>query len=176
MSNLEEDYRRTVSGEVQSLFLPGTSIEIIREAPPGTRFRHVLFDFDGTLSLIREGWPEVMVPMMMEEILATGAREAPEAIYRHCHDFAMRLNGRQTIYQMIQLAAEIRARGGEPKDPLWYKQKYHERLMDKIGARRCAQGEPGRRTSWCPARWTCWRRFGMRGCPCISPAAQTSST
>jgi hypothetical protein len=58
MSNLEEDYRRTVSGEVQSRFLPGTSIEIIREAPPGRRFRHVLFDFDGTLSLIREGWPE----------------------------------------------------------------------------------------------------------------------
>jgi len=138
MSNLEEDYRRTVSGEVQSRFLPGTSIEIIREAPPGRRFRHVLFDFDGTLSLIREGWPEVMVPMMMEEILATGTREAPEAIYRHCHDFVMRLNGKQTIYQMIQLAAEIRARSEEPKDPLWYKQKYHERLMEKIGARRQA--------------------------------------
>jgi hypothetical protein len=117
-----------------------------------------------------------MVPMMMEEILATGTREAPEAIYRHCHDFVMRLNGKQTIYQMIQLAAEIRARGGEPKDPLWYKQKYHERLMDKIGARHCAPGTPGRRTSWCPARWTCWRQYAMRGCRCTSPAARTSST
>ncbi len=27
---------------------------------------HVLFDFDGTLSLIRQGWPEVMVPMFLE--------------------------------------------------------------------------------------------------------------
>ncbi len=30
----------------------------------------------------------------------------------------MRLNGQQTIYQMIQLADEVRRRGGEPHDPL----------------------------------------------------------
>ena len=30
--------------------------------------QHVVFDFDGTLSLIREGWPEVMLPMF-EELL-----------------------------------------------------------------------------------------------------------
>ena len=36
--------------------------------------RSVLFDFDGTLSLIRQGWQEVMVPMMVEilEALDTG--------------------------------------------------------------------------------------------------------
>ena len=27
---------------------------------------HVLFDFDGTLSLIRQGWPEIMTPMFAE--------------------------------------------------------------------------------------------------------------
>jgi phosphoglycolate phosphatase-like HAD superfamily hydrolase len=131
-SYLEEDYRRAVTGEVRSRFLPGTSIEIVREITPGIQFRHVIFDFDGTLSLIREGWPEVMVPMMMEEILATGTEESPAEIYRHCHDFVMRLNGKQTIYQMIQLAEEIRARGGQPKEPVQYKQKYHDRLMEKI--------------------------------------------
>jgi phosphoglycolate phosphatase len=131
-SCLEEDYRRAVTGEVHSRFLPGTSIEIVREITPGIQFRHVIFDFDGTLSLIREGWPEVMVPMMMEEILATGTEESPAEIYRHCHDFVMRLNGKQTIYQMIQLAEEIRARGGQPKEPVQYKQKYHDRLMEKI--------------------------------------------
>ena len=40
--------------------------------PDKTPPRHVLFDFDGTLSLIREGWPEVMVPMMVEVLQATG--------------------------------------------------------------------------------------------------------
>ncbi len=137
-NNLEEDYRRTVDGGIRSHFLPGTSIEIIREAPAGMRCRHVLFDFDGTLSLIREGWPEVMVPMMAEEIRSTGTKEAPAEVLRHCREFVMRLNGKQTIYQMMQLAEEIRLRGGEPKDPVWYKQKYHARLMDRIGERRQA--------------------------------------
>ena len=131
-SYLEEDYHRLVTGEIPSQFLPGTSIEIIRAIRPGIPFRHVLFDFDGTLSLLREGWPEVMVPMMTEEILATGTKEPPEEITRHCHDFVMRLNGKQTIYQMIRLAEEIRARGGRPREPAQYKEKYHERLMQKI--------------------------------------------
>ncbi len=131
-SYLEEDYRRAVTDEVHSHFVTGTLIEIIREVTPGIPFKHVLFDFDGTLSLIREGWPEVMIPMMTEEILATGTKEAPEEIYRHCHDFVMRLNGKQTIYQMIQLAEEIRARGRQPREPIYYKQKYHGRLMQKI--------------------------------------------
>ena len=33
---------------------------------PRARISHVLFDFDGTLSLIRQGWPEVMVRMFVE--------------------------------------------------------------------------------------------------------------
>jgi len=131
----EDDYRRTVNGDVRTRFLPGSSIEIVREVPPGTRFRHVLFDFDGTLSLIREGWPAVMVPMMVEELRATGTTESPDALHRHCHEFVMRLNGKQTIYQMIQLAAEVRARGGAPREPGEYKARYHALLMDRIHAR-----------------------------------------
>ncbi len=133
---LEEDYRRTVRGEVRSRFLPATSIEVIREVRPGARFRHVVFDFDGTLSLIREGWPDVMVPMMVEELLATGTSESEEDLLRHCHHFVMQLNGKQTIYQMIQLAEEVRARGGEPREPADYKRQYHARLMQRIEARR----------------------------------------
>jgi len=135
-SCLEEDYRRTVTGRVRSHFVPGTSIEIVREVSRDTRFRHVLFDFDGTLSLIREGWPDVMVPMMVEELLATGTGESAEELHRHCHAFVMKLNGKQTIYQMIQLADEVRARGGIPREPADYKRQYHARLMDRIGKRR----------------------------------------
>ena len=136
MSYLEPDYRRTVTGEVRSRFLPGTAVEIVREVDRRTPIRHVLFDFDGTLSLIREGWPEVMVPMMVEALLATGTGESPEALRRHCHDFVMRLNGKQTIYQMIHLAGEVRARGGVPREPAEYKREYHARLMERIEARR----------------------------------------
>jgi len=87
----------------------------------------VLFDFDGTLSLIRQGWPEVMVPMFVEMLPPQpGESEADRA--RLAWDDIMRLNGKQTIYQMIQLAERIRQRGGEPREPLWYKHEYLRRL------------------------------------------------
>jgi len=117
-------------------FLPGTTVEIIRPVDRAVRPQHVLFDFDGTLSLIREGWPQVMVPMMVEELLATGTDERPEALERLVFGFVMELNGKQTIYQMIRLAEEIRRRGGRPEDPLVYKKRYHARLMDRIADRR----------------------------------------
>src|SRR5207248_6158760 len=47
-------------------------------------------------------------------------------------EFVMRLNGKQTIYQMIQLADEVRARGGQPLEPLAYKHRYHDLLMQRI--------------------------------------------
>jgi phosphoglycolate phosphatase len=146
-SYIEEDYSPSAIGEVRSRFLPGTSVEIVHEIRPGISFKHVLFDFDGTLSLIREGWPEVMVAMMTEEILATGTDESREEISRHCSEFVMRLTGKQTIYQMIQLAEEVRRRGGKPRDPLEYKAKYNKRLMEKIRHRRdslrSGQARPG---------------------------------
>ena len=38
------------------------------------------------------------------------------------------LTGKQTIYQMIRLAEEVRKRGGRPLEPLEYKRRYNERL------------------------------------------------
>src|SRR5215471_6780586 len=114
------------------------AIEILNPEIPRGRFRSVLFDFDGTLSLIREGWPEVMIPMMVDVLRQTGTAEAPEALRTSVEEFVMRLNGRQTIYQMIQLADEVRRRGGTPLDPLAYKHRYHELLMERIQGRLAA--------------------------------------
>jgi phosphoglycolate phosphatase len=133
---LEEDYRPSVREAEPCRRLPGTAIEIFREVGPGRSFRHVLFDFDGTLSLIREGWPGVMVEMMTEEILATGTDETPDAVGRLCREFVAELTGKQTIYQMIRLRAEVEARGGRPEDPVRYKERYHARLMARIRGRR----------------------------------------
>src|SRR5262249_6460234 len=38
-------------------------------------------------------------------------------------------------YQMIQLADEVRARGGEPCEALEYKRRYHELLTERIRGR-----------------------------------------
>jgi phosphoglycolate phosphatase-like HAD superfamily hydrolase len=124
-------------------------IEIINSDLPRGRFRSVLFDFDGTLSLIREGWPQVMIPMMVEELQATGTPESPAQLTTVVEEFVMRLNGRQTIYQMIQLAEEVSRRGGHPQDPLFYKHRYHELLMDRILSRlQALQSGAARAEEW----------------------------
>lgn len=95
---------------------------------------HVVFDFDGTLSLVRQGWPDVMVPMFTEALPPIDG-ESREDRRKLAFEDIMRLNGKQTIYQMIQLAERIKERGGEPQEPLWYKHEYLRRLDERIGRR-----------------------------------------
>jgi phosphoglycolate phosphatase-like HAD superfamily hydrolase len=113
-------------------------IEVLRPDLQRGRFRSVLFDFDGTLSLIREGWPQVMIPMMTAVLRETGTAESDAELTAAVEEFVMRLNGRQTIYQMIQLADEVRRRGGAPLEPLVYKHRYHDLLMERIQGRLAA--------------------------------------
>ncbi len=96
---------------------------------------HVLFDFDGTISLIREGWSKIMVPMFVE-LLPPKEGESADDRAKLAFEDIMRLNGKQTIYQMIQLAERIKERGGVPQEPLFYKHEYLRRLEEHIGARK----------------------------------------
>jgi phosphoglycolate phosphatase len=132
----EEDYQRRVAQTGPTRFLPGTSVEIVREVTLAAPPRFALFDFDGTLSLVREGWPDVMIPMMVEELQATGTKESAAELTSLARNFVMQLNGKQTIYQMFRLTEEIKARGGTPRDPIVYKERYHDLLMQRIAARR----------------------------------------
>lgn len=133
----ERDYSPAWPAPSGTSFLPGTSIEIVRPRVLASPPAHALFDFDGTLSLIREGWMDIMLPMMVR-ILLPYARpgEGPEAIEALARDFVTELTGKQTIYQMMRLAEEVAARGGSPRDPLDYKAEYHDLLMSRIASRR----------------------------------------
>ncbi len=94
--------------------------------------RICIFDFDGTLSVIRSGWMDVMLPMMVEILLDLNTGES-EADLRHIvEEFVWRLTGKQTVYQMIELAAQISRRGGRPLDALVYKKMYLDRLHRRI--------------------------------------------
>ncbi len=95
---------------------------------------HAVFDFDGTLSLIREGWPAVMLGMF-EEMLPARAGDTASEVRQMLYNDMMGLNGKQTIYQMIRFAERVQERGGEPKEPLWYKHEYLRRLGEKIEGR-----------------------------------------
>jgi phosphoglycolate phosphatase len=134
----ERDYTRRVEKVTSTRFLPGSSVEVVREVDLAEPPKFAVFDFDGTLSLVREGWPEVMIPMMVDVLAATGTKESPEQLTEIARAFVMELNGKQTIYQMIRLAEEVTNRGGKPEDPLAYKQRYHDLLMERIESRRDA--------------------------------------
>jgi phosphoglycolate phosphatase-like HAD superfamily hydrolase len=117
------------------MFLPDARIEVIHADFPRGKIKAALFDFDGTLSLIREGWPEVMIPMMVEHLARIPGAEGRDSLKERVEEFVMRLNGKQTIYQMIQLADEVRKRGGAPLEPLEYKREYHDLLWQRIAGR-----------------------------------------
>ena len=120
---------------MQNVFLDHTIIEIHCEIPTGN-IRHVVFDFDGTISLIRDGWQNVMVPMMVECLQTeTDTTETQEQLEALVVEFVDRLTGKQTIYQMMQLSEEIEKRGGTPKEPLAYKDEYNRRLLPVVEER-----------------------------------------
>jgi len=111
---------------------------MVENITPGASARNarvVLFDFDGTLSVIRSGWMNVMVPMMVEILVDLKTGESEEQLRALVEEFVWRLTGKETIYQMIAFADAIQARGGKPLDPMAYKQMYLDRLWVKIEAR-----------------------------------------
>ena len=111
-------------------------IELISEGKTGD-FRYAVLDFDGTISLIREGWQQIMTPYFTDELCNTPmGRELPRAeLELRAREFITLLTGKQTIYQCIQLADEIRSLGGVPEDPQAYKDEYHRRLLEHIDHR-----------------------------------------
>ena len=136
MAPHETDYRQVVGDVGSTRFLGDSAVEIVRSPRRKRPPQYVLFDFDGTLSLIREGWQEVMVPMMTEALEATGTDESTEELTQLADGFVGELTGKQTIYQMIRLAEEIESRGARAEDPAVYKQRYLDLLMERITGRR----------------------------------------
>ena len=134
--NIEADYTRIVADTEPTQFLRESPIEIVRSVEFTEPPEYALFDFDGTLSLIREGWMDVMVPMMVEILLETGTYESRDQLRSLVYKFVTELTGKQTIYQMIRLNEEVVLRGGNPMDPLEYKHEYHNLLMERIMSRR----------------------------------------
>jgi len=110
-------------------------IEVIRKPPHPAPFRFALFDFDGTVSLIREGWQEVMIPYFIEVLGATPRAEDEKPIGEIVTGFVDRLTGKQTIFQCIRLDEEVQKRGGAHVDPGAYKAEYLRRLEEHIKER-----------------------------------------
>lgn len=117
------------------MFLDQTTIEVINAGIERGSFRFVLFDFDGTISLIREGWQDVMLPMMTNMLAECPKAEGKEALEQLVRTYIARSTGIQTVYQMLWLADEVSRRGGKALEPLVYKDIYNQQLNARIRER-----------------------------------------
>ncbi len=138
-------------------------IEILRPFPPRP-FKVVVFDFDGTLSLLRTGWQQIMVDLMFETLRTTREARNPEAPgadltakpnpgpetqnpkpgRRELREMVDQSTGRQTIDQMLALVNLVRSQQSTSaasadsdlnQEAIRYKQIYLQRLKQHMAVR-----------------------------------------
>lgn len=96
-----------------------------------------MIDFDGTVSLLREGWDHVMIPMMVSYLQnLPGTSESPGQLRNKVTEWVVKLNGQPTIDQMQALADEVKRRQGLPQPASVYKQQYLKLLMETVNRRK----------------------------------------
>jgi len=109
-------------------------IEIIRPHP-AARPQLAVFDFDGTLSLVRSGWQQIMADLMLEELGQAPPHEPPADRERAVRHFIAHSTGQPTLGQMAWLTAEVARRGGAAATPEEYKRRFEQRLRVRIDRR-----------------------------------------
>ncbi len=117
---------------------------------PG-RIAHAVFDHDGTISALRQGWEAVMEAMMTRAILGDQYDFADETLCRKVRsrvlDYVDKSTGIQTILQMEALATIVGEFGIVPPDQILdkfeYKEIYNTALMEMVSGRidKFARGE-----------------------------------
>jgi len=94
-----------------------------------------IFDFDGTVSTLRQGWETVMEPLMLETI--NSSMPPDQELINKVRDFIDESTGIQTIYQMDWLVEQLEhyKRNPEIHDAWWYKDEYNRRLLEEVSKR-----------------------------------------
>lgn len=127
----------------QARRLGDLEIEVVRDLPAGRAVRHAIFDHDGTISTLRQGWEAIMEPMMVRAILGARYDDADEALYHKVVDtvraFVDRTTGAQTLVQMQGLVELVERFGCVPAEAVLdlhgYKRVYNEELLAMVRRR-----------------------------------------
>lgn len=127
----------------QARYYAGSEIEVISEVRPGLRITHAIFDHDGTISTLRQGWELIMEPMMVRAILGPKFDSADESLYQqvvsHVRSFIDKSTGIQTLIQMQGLVKMVREFGCVPEpeilDEFGYKKIYNDGLIEVVSQR-----------------------------------------
>ena len=77
---------------------------------------HVLFDLDGTISLMRGGWSELMLSIFLSEIPRLPG-ESESKLSAMLSDDMMRQNGKPTVFQFIRFNERLKERGANLIEP-----------------------------------------------------------
>jgi rfaE bifunctional protein kinase chain/domain len=121
-------------------YLTNTEIEIVNPWKDKLQIKHAIFDHDGTISTLREGWELIMSPMMIKAVLGKKYQEADEALYQkvstRVNDYIDKTTGIQTLVQMKGLLDIIREFGCVPQeemlDEFGYKKIYNDELLQMV--------------------------------------------
>ena len=124
-------------------YLDDTDIELCSESMPHARIKHAVFDHDGTVSTLRQGWEQVMAPVLIRAILGDKYETADETLYHHVRnrvlDYIDQSTGIQTIVQMEALVEMVKEFGLVPgdkiRDKFGYKEIYNDALMELVNKR-----------------------------------------
>jgi phosphoglycolate phosphatase-like HAD superfamily hydrolase len=126
-----------------SYFHNGSHIEVFRDGVNFDDISHAVFDHDGTISTLREGWEAVMHPVMMDAILGSERDSIGDAehaaLEKRVTEYIDESTGIQTILQMEALVALVREFGYVPESdvrtPQEYKEIYNDALMIGVDER-----------------------------------------
>jgi len=131
--------------------LPDNEIEIINEWKEKLNIKYAIFDHDGTISTLREGWEHIMAPMMIKAILGENYEYTEIGEYKNIEkrveEYIDQTTGIQTLVQMKGLVELIREFGYVPEekilDEFGYKKIYNDELLEMVRIRECkyANGE-----------------------------------
>jgi len=115
----------------------GSDVEVVEPFTVTGRITHAIFDHDGTISTLREGWEQVMEPMMVRAILGPRYESVDEGNYARVvsrvRDYIDKTTGVQTLEQMQGLVGMVRefefVPADEVKDAAGYKRIYTDALL-----------------------------------------------
>jgi len=124
-------------------YLDDSEIELCYKSIPFGRIKHAVFDNDGTISTLRQGWEKIMAPVMIKAILGYKYETADQTLYHkvrnHVLDYIDKSTGIQTIVQMQALVEMVKEFGIVAPDKILdrfgYKEIYNNALMEMVGKR-----------------------------------------
>ena len=113
---------------------PKLPASVVLQCQPKAGITHVVFDFDGTLSWIRHGWPELMFETFRRHWPHQAETSQPHWI-KAMEEIVFGMNGRPSLFQMETYARQALHRGGSALDPETLRAGFQAALDHQINIR-----------------------------------------